>query len=174
MRLEPLEDRLCPSFLPAVFPTLVAVQNGLFAQAQAARNDLVNVQMPQFLQFGPEGIDSPTFTNDLPIAETAYVTAVADYQRMLVDSRALNVIASTSLATIIPAAQAEAQAGDTLDLALLTFGPLIGLNIIAGIRNPATQALDLINDSTVQSDVSLVPAQVSPLFTSTTIAQATG
>ncbi len=172
--LEQLEERALPSFM---YPTNTAVQqlaqplNLAVTDMQNAAADL-KAQYHTIVSFGEETTSSPNFTTDLPIAETAYGKAVADYQRIVSDRQAITLGSSAAVTFINAVALSELQAGDFTDYIVLHFGSLFGIpNPTNPLTNPVNQANNIFNDSTLQSDVNTDFSPVSPLYTHSTIAE---
>ena len=171
--LENLEDRIQPSFLlSGAVQTLATPLNNMVTDMKNAAADIKNVQFPALTQFGEENASSPTFTTHLPIEETAYGKAVADWQRILTDQHAIQALSTADINFINAVAFQEFSNGDALDLIVLRFGPIIGLNATSSLTTPVSQAASVIADTTLQTDITADPAVISALYTTTTIQQA--
>jgi hypothetical protein len=171
-QVELLEDRIQPSFLlSGAVSSLSTPLNNMVTDMKNASADL-KTQFAALTQFGEENTSSPTFTAHLPIEETAYGKAVGDWQRILTDQHAINALSSADVSFVNAVAFQEAVAGDTTDLLVLKFGPMIGLNATASLTTPVSQAANVVADTTLQADINADPAVISALYTGTTIAQA--
>jgi len=170
--LEQLEERAQPSFLLSgnAVPTLAQPLTNMVTDMHNAQADL-KVQYQTIVSFGVESIASPNFTIHLPIAETAYGRAVGDWQRILTDQHAIQATSGADMAFISAVAFAEFSQGDATDLLVLRFGPSLGLNVTAPLTNPVSQANSIVNDPTLQTEITTDFEPISPLYTAATIAQ---
>lgn len=170
--LEQLDERVQPSFLLSgnVVQQMAQPLNNMVADMQSAKTDL-KVQYQTIVSFGSESTSSPNFTHDLPIAETAYGRAVGDWQRILTDQHAILAVSKADVAFLNAAAFAEFSQGDATDLLVLEFGPSFGLNVTTPLTNPVSQTNSIVNDATLQSEITTDFYPISPLYTHATIAQ---
>jgi archaellum component FlaG (FlaF/FlaG flagellin family) len=170
--LEQLDERALPSFLLSgnVVPQMAQPLNNMVADMQSASADL-KTQYQTIVSFGIEDSSNPNFTTDLPVAETAYGKAVGDWQRILTDQHAIQAVSNADLTFLSTVAFMEFSQGDATDLLVLKFGPQLGLNATAPLTNPVSQANSIVNDPTLQADITTDFAPLSPLYTTATIAQ---
>ena len=166
--LEVLEARDLPSFL---FPgtataSLSQPLNALGQDLQNHKADLLSV-VTTTLQ--PNNTTFPPGN-----AGATFAKAAGDYQAMLNDQHAIDALSKADLAFIRAAASAELAAGDPLDFIVLSFGPLIGINVQSQFTTPATNADNAVNDPTIQTDVGISWTYLTPVtgtsFTLGTIA----
>lgn len=166
--LEELEERAQPSFLVGtnVVPQLAQPLNNIVTDMKNASTDL----QTQFNLIKTVTPPANTFAG----AEVTADKAVADWQRILTDSAAINAVVNVDLNAIHTIALAEFQNGDSLDLLVLTFGQAIGFNATAPLTNTVTQSNNILNDPTLQSIVNTNLHSLNNFVDSTTpIAQET-
>jgi len=107
-------------------------------------------------------------------AEVVADKAVADWQRILNDSAAINATVNADTTFISAVAFAELSEGDATDALLVFFGPLIGFNPTTALTNTVTQANNILNDPTLQNIVNTNLHSLDSFVDSTTpIAQVT-
>ncbi len=146
-RLEQLEERDQPSFLLGTnaVQQLATPLNNMVKDMQSASTDLQ-------AQFTLIKNNTPP-TNTFAGAEQVADKAIGDWQRILNDAASIKATSAADLAFIRAVAFAEFQAGDSLDLVILTFGPLIGFNPTKPLTDAVDQANKILNDPTLQSIV---------------------
>lgn len=167
-RLEQLEDRAAPALLlfGNAVQQLAQPLNNMVSDMQSASTDL----QAQFNLI--KNVQAPA--NTFAGAEVTADKAVADWQRILTDSSAIKAVVNADLTFIRAAAFAEFQAGDPVDLIVLTFGQILGLNPTKQLTDLSDQANKILNDPTLQNIVNTNLHSLNTFVDSTTpIAQET-
>jgi hypothetical protein len=146
--LEMLERRDQPSLLlsnPGAIAQFVQPITNVANDFNGAKNDLA-------AQVASLPANGATIVNPGQVAQT-FAKAATDFQRMLNDQHGLDLVAKVDVAFFGAVALQEAQRGDPIDLIVLDFGQLFGLNITAQFTNPASSADNTVNSTTVQNEV---------------------
>jgi hypothetical protein len=155
--LEPLEERALPSvLLSGAVDQLAIPLNNLLADMNAAQQDL-SLQLEKMKNPGPikttySGVNYFAVA-DVDHYANAYGAATAAWQRMVNHQQAIDAMVKADMAFITAVAHAEFQNGDPIDLAILLFGKQLGLDPTAKLTNIQTQAEKMINNPTVQSQI---------------------
>jgi hypothetical protein len=151
--LEQLEDRLQPSVLVGsnVVPTLVNQVNTVLTDMQHAQTKLTTdtnnaANEVALTMTGPNGDDVRVFAHD-------FGKAVADYQRILSDQATIHSMVSTDTAVLQGVAMAEFQAGDPIDLVILSFFKGTSFDPTTQLTHIQTQADKIATDKTVRDEV---------------------
>jgi hypothetical protein len=144
--LEQLEDRIQPSFLlGGAVQQLATPLNNMVTDMNNASTDL----QAQFTLIKNNTAPANTYSG----AEVVETKAVADWQRILNDSAAINATVPVLQTFIQTAAFSEFQAGDKTDVLVLFFGSFLGINPLQPLTATVTQANNILNNSTLQSIV---------------------
>jgi hypothetical protein len=146
--LEQLEDRAMPSFL------LGGAVTQLAAPLQAMVKDMQTAQahLKSDLISGANAVSN----NNLQGARHFFAVAVGDFQQLLTNQHAIKAASSVDQNFVRAAAMAEFQSGDSLDLVILTFGKMIGLDPMKALTDPAAQADNIVQSQDVQGDISFM------------------
>ena len=146
--LEQLEDRAMPSFLLGGAATQMAVPlQGMIKDMQTALAHLTHD-----LSAGLTAYSNGHFSE----ANHLNAIAVSDLQQLVTDQHAIKAASSADQGFVRAAAFAEFQSGDSLDLAILTFGKMFGLDPMKALTDPAAQADNILQSQEVQGDISFM------------------
>jgi hypothetical protein len=148
--LEHLEDRLQPSVLlgGSVVPTMVNQVNTVLTDMQHAQTKLTTDYNAAVTALGnnPNGDNVRDFVHP-------FGKAVADYQQILSDQAAIHSMVSTDTTVLQGVAMAEFQAGDPIDLVILSFFKGTSFDPTTQLTHVQTQADQILQDTTLKTEI---------------------
>ncbi len=148
--LEQLEDRYQPSVLMGgnVVPTLVNQVNTVLTDMQQAQVKLTTDYNAAVTALGtnPNGDNVRQFVHP-------FGKAVADYQQILNDQATIHLMVNTDTTVLQGVALAEFQAGDPIDLIILSFFKGTSFDPTTQLTNVQKQADHIVQDTTLQTEI---------------------
>jgi hypothetical protein len=148
--LEHLEDRLQPSVLlgGSVVPTMVNQVNTVLTDMQHAQTKLTTDYNAAVTTLGtnPNGDNVRDFVHP-------FGKAVADYQQILTDQAAIHSMVSTDTTVLQGVAMAEFQAGDPIDLVILSFFKNSSFDPTTQLTHVQSQADQILQDTTLKTEI---------------------
>lgn len=160
--LENLEERALPSFLLGgnAVQQLATPLNNMVTDMQSASADL----KAQFTLLKNNTPPANTFAG----AEKIETIMVSDFQRILTDQAAIKALSAIDVTVLNSIATSEFIEGDPTDLIILDFGGIFGFHPLTPLTTPVTNAANVVNDTTLQTDVSTNLHTINTFIDSTT------
>jgi hypothetical protein len=158
--LEHLEDRLQPAVLLGgpVVPAMVNQVNTVLTDMQHAQVKLTTDYNAAVTALGtnPNGDNVRAFAHP-------FGKAVADYQQILSDQASIHLMVSTDTTVLQGVAMAEFQAGDPIDLVILSFFKGTSFDPTTQLTHVQTQADQILQDTTLKTEINHIFDLRNPL-----------